>query len=267
MNSKNLEIFCVTNKIVPHFENSNLNLAGVGDVKFSTAYLLSNTKYNIYAKEKHYSELVFHYWYWKNMMNLTDKNWIGFCQRRRVWVKNINMNQEINKKDLNKYLLKYPDPSWDGYESIICEPIKVNPMKKIKIIKRGWRSVLKNPLILFNTKEQNILLHFDMFHGYGNLKRAISQLEKEDRNDFYEYVNTREIFNPHIMYISKNEILDKWFNALFPWLERCEKIFGFENLKGYETRRLYAYLAERYASFWFKKYTKYKEHPWLFIDD
>jgi hypothetical protein len=29
---------------------------------------------------------------------------------------------------------------------------------------------------------------------------------------------------------------------------------------------LYAYLAERYLSFWFKKYTVYKEHPWVFIE-
>ena len=47
----------------------------------------------------------------------------------------------------------------------------------------------------------------------------------------------------------------------------CEKVFGFEDLNGYDTTRLYAYLAERYASFWFKKYTNYKEQPWLFIND
>ena len=104
-----------------------------------------------------------------------------------------------------------------------------------------------------------------MFHGYGNLKRAISQLEKDDRNDFYEYVNTREIFNPHIMYISKNEILDKWFNALFPWLERCEKKFGF-NLEGYGLKRIYGFLAERFMSYWFKKNTKYTYHPWKFME-
>ena len=267
MNSKNLQIFCVTNKIVPHLENSNLILAGVGEGKFPKGYLLSNSKQNIYSKEKYYSELVFHYWYWKNMMDLTNENWFGFCQRRRLWSKKNNTNNGINKKNLNNYILQHPEPSWHDYDSIICEPIKVNPMKKIKMIKRGWRSVFKNPSLLFNPKKQNILLHFDMFHGYGNLKKAISQLEPDDRNDFYEYVNSRDFFNPHIMYISKNKILDKWFNALFPWLERCEKIFGFESLKGYDTGRLYAYLAERYASFWFKKYSKYKEQPWLFIND
>ena len=46
----------------------------------------------------------------------------------------------------------------------------------------------------------------------------------------------------------------------------CENIFGFEKLKGYDTGRIYAYLSERYLSFWFKKYTKYKEQPWIFLD-
>jgi hypothetical protein len=69
------------------------------------------------------------------------------------------------------------------------------------------------------------------------------------------------------MFISKVNILDKWFNTLFPWLERCEKQFGFMELMGYDKTRLYAYLAERYLSFWFKKYSKYKEENWIQLDN
>ena len=68
------------------------------------------------------------------------------------------------------------------------------------------------------------------------------------------------------MFIAKPEIANLWFSALFPWLSRCEKIFGFDNLKGYDTQRLYAYLAERYLSFWFKKHTNYLDCPWVFHD-
>jgi hypothetical protein len=63
------------------------------------------------------------------------------------------------------------------------------------------------------------------------------------------------------MFIAKAYIAERWFSTLFPWLFRCEKIFGFNNLKGYDTQRLYAYLAERYLSFWFKKYSKFIEWP------
>ena len=47
---------------------------------------------------------------------------------------------------------------------------------------------------------------------------------------------------------------------------RCEEIFGFEKLSGYETGRIYAYLAERYLPFWFKKYSKIRTWPIYFLD-
>ena len=46
----------------------------------------------------------------------------------------------------------------------------------------------------------------------------------------------------------------------------CEEIFKTQSLSGYDTQRLYAYLAERYLSFWFNKYTNTKEWPWIFFD-
>ena len=68
------------------------------------------------------------------------------------------------------------------------------------------------------------------------------------------------------MCIAKPEILEMWFKNLFTWLLRCEDEFGYKNLKDYDTQRLYAYLAERYLSFWFKKYTKFKELPWITLE-
>ena len=58
----------------------------------------------------------------------------------------------------------------------------------------------------------------------------------------------------------------RYFESVFKWLIKCEKIFGFEKLKGYETGRLYAYLAERYLSYWFEKHHKVKYCPWIFFD-
>ena len=100
-----------------------------------------------------------------------------------------------------------------------------------------------------------------MHHGYGNLDKAINLLDNEDKNEFRKFVNISNSFNPHIMFISKPEIANKWFSKLFPWLFRCENEFGFKNLSGYDTTRLYAYLAERYLPFWFRKYTKFIEWP------
>ena len=35
------------------------------------------------------------------------------------------------------------------------------------------------------------------------------------------------------MFICKTQILKKYYDTIFPWLKKCEKIFGFNNLDGY----------------------------------
>ncbi len=267
MNNQKLKIYCVTNKKVNFIKNSQYNFSWVGDTDPPNDYLKCNTGDNIFFKEKYYSELTFHYWYWKNLLKLENKDqWVGFCQKRRFWV-SATPDVGINKDNINDYLITAPLEDWTAYQAIICKNIKVSGAKKIKIIKRGWRNLIKNPSILFDKKKQNILLHFDMHHGYGNLEKAIEQLDEENREDFKNYVNKFDSFNPHIMFISKPKIIDKWFESLFSWLEKCEKIFEFENLKDYDTGRLFAYLAERYLSYWFKKNTTYKEENWTQLEN
>ena len=258
----NLNIYCVTNKKLLFLEKTHLKLVGVGEEKFSEKYLKCDNKKNIYDREKFYSELTFHYWYWQNCLQNANKDWIGFCQKRRFWIKSENDKELITTENLNDHLITEIDNKFDGYESFICNPISVSGAKKIKIIKRGWKNLIKDPTIIFQKNKETISFHFDMHHGYKNLEKATRLLDDNDKNDFFLYINKNTSYNPHIMCIARPEILDKWFSSLFPWLKRCEEEFGFNKLKGYDTLRLYAYLAERYLSFWFKKYTKYKEQPW-----
>ena len=262
---KKLKIFCVTNEEIKHLENLNLTLVGVGKKRFKKNYITCFNGKNIQEKEKHYSELTFHYWFWKNKLkNFNDDTWIGFCQKRRFWVKSDEEIKDLN--DLKKNLLKTPHASWKDYESIICTPIRLDNPKKMKLIKRGLKNILKDPTIFFLKKKQNIKLHFDMHHGYGILDRSIKYLEKKDREDFQKFIEDNYSFNPHIMFIAKKKILNKWFKSLFQWLFKCEKEFGFVKLKGYDQQRLYAYLAERYLSYWFKKNTRYLEWHWSFFE-
>ena len=256
LNNDNLKTIKSLNYIPVGLKNDN----------FSDEWLRDNTNENISDKNRFYGEYTFHYWFWKNELKKFNNNiWIGFCQKRRFW---LNSDTKIkNLDDLKKNILKTPHKSWKNYESIICKPIRLDNPKKMKLIKKGLKNIIKDPSIFFNKKKQNIKLHFDMHHGYGNLEKATNLLPKEDVNDFLNYIENSTMLNPHIMYISKSTTLDNWFKTLFKWLSNCEEVFGFENLKGYDTGRLYAYLAERYASFWFKKYTAYKEQSWAFIDE
>ena len=57
-------------------------------------------------------------------------------------------------------------------------------------------------------------------------------------------METRTSFNPHNMFICRTKILNEYYKILFPWLEKCEDIFGFDKLKGYGLQRIYGFLAE-----------------------
>ena len=255
-------MYCITNKHLDYIDNLTYKKAGVGKENFPKHYYLANSLDNIFYKEKYYSELTFQYWFWKNKLKKIKKNiWIGFCQKRRFWIKKNSVINKVNTTNLKKNVIRYIPKECNKYESIIAKPILVNNMKKMKILKRGFKSLIRDPEIFFNIKKQTVKLHFDMHHGYGNLDKAINLLNSKDKDGFKNFVNISNSFNPHLMFITKPSIANQWFSDLFPWLFRCENEFGFKNLSGYDTTRLYAYLAERYLSFWFKKYTNYIEWP------
>ena len=79
---KKLKIYCVTNEEINFLKNSNYHLAWVGKNTPPKGYLRCDQKKNIFYKEKFYSELTFHYWYWKNLLNNDDDNqWVGFAKK------------------------------------------------------------------------------------------------------------------------------------------------------------------------------------------
>ena len=104
-----------------------------------------------------------------------------------------------------------------------------------------------------------------MQHGYDIIEKAIELLDNEDKIGFTKYMENEVSFSAHNMFITKPKYLIKWYEHIFKWLNKCEKTLGF-NFKNYETR-IYAYLSERYISYWFNKYTKCKELPWVFYDE
>ena len=126
--------------------------------------------------------------------------------------------------------------------------------------------MIKNPILFLDKKKRNLRFHFDMMHGSGNLSKAINLLDNSEKKDFSNFMEDSVSFNPHNMFICKSkEHLQLYYDSIYPWLERCEKEFGFE-LKGFGLKRIYGFLAERYMSYWFKKYTKFKLMPIIFKD-
>ena len=264
MNIKLKHMYCVSidDQILDKILDLGYIPVGLGNSNFSSKWITDDQGENISWKNKYYGEYTFHYFFWKNLMHKIPENeWIGFCGYRRLW-KNANHQ---NKNSNEKFLSTIPE-NWNQYDVIIGDKLSIKKVKWIKVLKYGKLALFKNPKILFNEKYRNIKFHFDMFHGEGLLDKAINQLSKEDKFDFKCYVEEKTSFNQGNMFITRSKkIMHRYYSTLFEWLSRCEKIFGF-NLKGYQQSRLYAFLAERFLSYWFKKNTKYLEWPVIFYD-
>ena len=267
MVKNNLHIFNVTNRADALLDDLYCEPAGVGPNNFPDHYLDSRVGENIQHKDPYYAEYVFHYWFWKNqLMNYGNDAWLGFCQYRRYWLKeNCDQNLVITRENLKDNVLSSTPLIWSNYDAIVAKRVYVNSPKFMKLIKKGFRNILNDPTLIFDKKKHNVKLHFDMSHGYGKLDKAIDLLDRIERDDFREYVNKNTFFNPNHMFISHPKIMNEWFKSVFSWFLKCEDIFIFKNLIGYE-KRFYGYLGERYLSYWFNKYTNTIEWPWAIVD-
>ena len=264
----NLKIYCLSlsTSHLDLIENIGYIPVGLGDKIFTRKWMSDKSDINIAKKNPYYGEYTFHYWLWKND-RINFDGWIGFCQYRKFWKKNSG-NQEINNfENFNKIILKEIPKEFNKFDSILLESQFVNQFRFSKFIKNNFKKMILNPNLFYNKNKRTIKFHFDMMHGHGNLDKAIQVMDKNEKKDFTNFVNEEVSFNPHNMFICRNkEILFSYYESLFPWLFKCEEIFGFQDLKGFGLQRIYGFLAERYMSYWFKKYTRYKTLPLQFKD-
>ena len=189
----NLDIYCLSlyNEDYKKIKSLSYKPVGLGEKNFSANWLRDNTGENISLKNKYYGEYTFHYWFWKNSLkNLTPNRWTGFCAYRRFWTRNENTLTIKNKNDFLNYV---PD-EWSNYDVILGNNIYMDGWSPAKIIKHGLRFFITNPKY-FLKKNQNLKLHFDSFHGYGNLEKAINLLDKEDREDFRSFMENQNYYN------------------------------------------------------------------------
>ncbi len=265
----NLKMFCLTlePKHINFIKSLDYIPVGLGDKNFSNDCFGDKEGENISIKNKFYGEYTFHYWLWKNYFSKNNESkWIGFCQYRKFWVEKM-IQTPIDIHNLNRHILKNVPSDLENYDVILGTPFFINQRRTMKFLKKGLSLIVANPKLLFDEKLRNIKFHFDLMHGKNNLNKAIELLDTKNKIEFKNFVTNEVSFNPHNMLICKSQdILIDYYKTIFPWLKACEKVFGFNNLKGYGLTRIYGFLAERFMSYWFKKNTKYKELPILFFD-
>ena len=266
---ENLNMFCITmnSNHLSFIKEINYTPVGLGEEKFSKEWFSDNTGNHISKKNQFYGEYTFHYWIWKNYLDKLNEGWIGFCQYRKFWsIENKNLLPDSLSQLKSLVLSKIPK-TYENVDVILGEEYFIDQLKLMKFLKKGSKIILKKPSYLFNKKKRNIKFHFDLMHGEKNLDRAIQLLDDDNREDFKNFVSTKNAFNPHNMFMCRSKkILNNYYTSIFPWLEKCEKIFGFNSLAKWDEIRIYTFLAERYMSYWFQKNTKYKTMPIIFYD-
>ena len=270
MNSNNLKIYCITHKYFDFLSNLNLNIIVGGShnktEKFPHNWLHDSVNENISNKNETFGSLTSLYWIWKNeLKKIKDDDWVGICHYRRFWLKE-NHSQTIDISNLNENLIESISGNNLGFEGFVLSPQNLTGYKFMKILKKGKKNIIKNPLILFNKKYQTINLHFDMFHIYNGLKIASNVMNKQYKDDFLNYVNTETKYYPFSIFILKKDKFEKLCFDTFDWIFKCEDLFDKEKLRGYGQIRLFDFLAERFFSFWIEKNTKFKVSPGIFID-
>jgi len=248
-----MKIFCLSifDQNFKELKKLDLTPVGLGTENFGKNWLNDKTDINISDKNLNFGEYTFHYSLWKNKNLIPKKNeWIGFCSYRRFWTKTRKSNLK-NFKELNKFIIKKPEKNWKKYDVILGEPLIFKKIKKIKLIKENIFEVIKKPSILFNNN--TLEDQFRVFHGSYYLDKAIELMPNKYQNEFKKYLNGHALY-PYNMFICKNyKILNKFYDEIFPWLFKCEKIFQNFDLKGYNRIRMYGFLAERFMPFWFLK--------------
>lgn len=268
----NIHHYCITGKKYNFLNDLDLKIilhgASSKDLEFyPEKWIKDNEGINISNKNKNFGTLTSHYWLWKNKLEKhSADDWIGINHYRRFWIKEDNQSK-VNLHNLSNNILR-EIPQNEEFDVLL--PKKFFFPKKLKfskLIKKGFRNYIKNPKMLFGKYFYSINLHFDLFHIHGILEESSKLLDEEDRENFINYIKKSNSFYPLEIFISQKKIMNKLYEKTFKWIFKCEEKFSHLKLEGYGRERLYDFLAERYFSFYFEKYTKIKTWPYILLKE
>ena len=202
---------------------------GLGDGKYPSNWLNEKSGINISNLNEYYAEFSGFYWIWKNELSrMRDDDLIGNCHNRVLW---LNQFQTKKKKFTSDTLFN-------------------NLLKKDnKLLSQS--DVIQVQPITFENK--NLLKDFEEVHKCDALEKSLEFLPKELSKEFLENLKKKEIF-PHNMFITKKVFFVDYCNIIFPWLEKCYEYCNKKNLCIGYNKRLPAFIAERFTSFWFSRF-------------
>lgn len=271
-----MTLYCITHKTVEHLSRWGVTPIAVGSWDPPDGYLDDKSGDNIAGKNRHWCELTAQYWLWRNVLVHEPSHHInGFCHYRRFFMPasggmplrcDARTFQGVAEASLVAPLL-------DGR----CEVLLPEPMRLAH--DRDWRMKLKRAAAAWQAPRwggsvwrswcrPTVYSHYAEMHFIEDLMEAIDDLPSTFSQAFREHVMTAQDLSPYNMFIARNEVTLRYFEVLFPWLERVEqrvqgKLGRYDRLQ----TRLMGFLSERFCSFYFRTLRRPAYLPVCFITD
>lgn len=265
-----MKMFCITHKRVDWLEDVGvipLVVGGAPDVP--RHWLRDDSLDNISKKNKNYCELTGQYWVWRNVLpTLGDDELVGFCHYRRFF--SLDDVPKLKSTVGREELVNLSDESWErvfkttGASVILAEPERLPSLalnRRLKLIRQqGVRiSALWRPSCLW--------YQFALHHDPMDLVRAIQALDGTAHQvPFKEYLLRPNRMHSYNMYVASKKAISDYFDVLFPWLSRCEDLINLEGRTPYQAR-IFGFLAERFASYYFSSMEQARGVPVQFVED
>lgn len=196
--------------------------------------LRDDTGINISEKNKSYAELTGHYWVWKNFLQETDAEYIGFCHYRRFLDFNLTRmpNVPFRPTQLNEFretFKKYTEDNIlkciEGYDVILPEKFKF---------------------------EKDIFTQYLEHHPPKDLALALDVIK-----DVYpeyllaamNFIASKEMY-PCLHFIMKKELFNEYMEWMFNFLTILEQRADWSKYDKYMNVRMPAFIAERFFNVW-----------------
>ncbi|MBE9604648.1 DUF4422 domain-containing protein [Acetobacteraceae bacterium H6797] len=247
--------YVISHKRLPYETAPPFQMIYTGSTETLPGEMRDSEGDSIAARNPCFSELTGQYWAWKNVFpNLPAGTVVGFLHYRRYFnfgrVPDAPLSRLLNPMAGEEALRLLGQ----GYDAIIPEPFVMLKKRKLSFSLFGRRVKIPLPQGPHSLREQ-----YRDAHVEADLEAAIALLPEEHRAPFERHIegNRLHAFN---IYVAPKETLDRYFNALFPWLLALDDSLDLSQRSVYQAR-VCAFLAERFASYYFTTKLKVVQAP------
>lgn len=196
--------------------------------------LRDNTAINIAEKNKNYGELSGHYWVWKNFLQETKVEYVGFCHYRRFLDFNITPMPNVPFKPM--FLNEFKDIFKKYSEENIYQCIK------------DYDIILPHKLYM----DGPVYQQYAKFHPKKELDIALEILDElyPEYKDAAQKIMSAEHLYLCLNFIMKKELLNEFFEWMFSILMTLEQRSDWSQYVAYMDVRVPAFIAERFLNIW-----------------